>query len=142
MKKKVRRAANNRLLFFGSISVFIILFFVASFFDFTIQVNKLNDEQKDIQSNIDILKDNEDNLKNEIVKLKDPDYLARYARENYMYSKDGEYIIKVNESDLKEEQKEVKRDNKVYIVLISLGISSLILLVIKKIFFWIFFCLL
>lgn len=135
MKKKVRRAASNRLLFFGSISVFIILFFVASFFDFTIQVSNLTEEQKEIKSNIDILKDNEDNLKNEIVKLKDPDYLARYARENYMYSKDGEYIIKVNESDLKEEQKEVKRDNKIYIVLISLGISSLILLVIKKIFF-------
>lgn len=135
MKKKVRRAASNRLLFFGSISVFIILFFVASFFDFTIQVNNLNDEQKEIQSNIDILKDNEDNLKNEIVKLKDPDYLARYARENYMYSKDGEYIIKVNESTPIEAKKEVKSDNKVYITLAIIGVVSTLLLVVKRIFF-------
>ena len=30
-------------------------------------------------------------------KLQDPDYIARYAREKYFYSKDGEYIIKIPE---------------------------------------------
>ena len=28
-------------------------------------------------------------------KLQDPDYVARYAREKYLYSKDGEIIIRI-----------------------------------------------
>ena len=42
----------------------------------------------------DILED-EDNLKTEINKLQDEEYVARYAREKYLYSKDGELIIKI-----------------------------------------------
>ena len=30
-------------------------------------------------------------------KLQDPDYIARYAREKYLYSKDGEFILKIPE---------------------------------------------
>ena len=43
-----------------------------------------------------LLKD-EKSLTTDILKLKDPDYIARYAREKYMYSKDGEVIIKIVE---------------------------------------------
>ena len=31
----------------------------------------------------------------EVSKLKDPDYIARYAREKYMYSKNGEIILRM-----------------------------------------------
>jgi len=41
-------------------------------------------------------------LKNEINKLQDKDYVARYARENYLYTKDGEYVIKVDTEEKKE----------------------------------------
>ena len=34
-------------------------------------------------------------FKKEIEKLKEPDYIARYAREKYLYSKDGEIIIRI-----------------------------------------------
>ena len=37
----------------------------------------------------------EETLKSEIVKLQDDEYIARYAREKYLYSKDGEIIIKI-----------------------------------------------
>ena len=33
----------------------------------------------------------------DVDKLQDPDYIARYAREKYLYSKDGEFIIKIPE---------------------------------------------
>ena len=35
----------------------------------------------------------------DIKKLKDPEYVARYAREKYMYSKDGELIIRLPDDD-------------------------------------------
>ena len=41
------------------------------------------------------LKDKEDELNNTVTKLQDPDYVARYAREKYLYSKDGEIIIRI-----------------------------------------------
>lgn len=39
------------------------------------------------------LKDEEDKLNSDIKKLKDPEYVARYAREKYMYSKDGNLLL-------------------------------------------------
>ena len=38
-----------------------------------------------------------EDLKLDINKLNDPKYLADYARENYLYSKEGEYIIQIGE---------------------------------------------
>ena len=38
----------------------------------------------------------EELLKSEIEKLQDEEYIARYAREKYLYSKDGEIILKID----------------------------------------------
>ena len=43
----------------------------------------------------DKLKEKEDELKVDASKLQDPDYIARYAREKYSYSKDGEIILRI-----------------------------------------------
>ena len=37
----------------------------------------------------------EETLRSEIIKLEDPEYVARYAREKYLYSKEGEIIFKI-----------------------------------------------
>ena len=34
-------------------------------------------------------------LETDVVKLQDPDYVAKYAREKYLYTKDGELVIKI-----------------------------------------------
>ena len=39
----------------------------------------------------------EENLKEEITRLQDPEYMAKYAREKYLYSKDNEIILKIEE---------------------------------------------
>ena len=41
------------------------------------------------------LYEEEEILNSDIKKLEDPDYVARYAREKYLYSKDGELIIRI-----------------------------------------------
>ena len=50
------------------------------------------------------LKKEEKILKTEIDKLQDEDYIARYAREKYSYSKDGEYILKISEDKKNNEE--------------------------------------
>ena len=56
---------------------------------------------KDLKLTIDInlQKYVDDVLNQEIIKLQDPEYLARYAREKYFYSKDGELIIKLPDEE-------------------------------------------
>ena len=34
-------------------------------------------------------------MQTDVIKLQDPEYVAKYAREKYLYSKDGELIIKI-----------------------------------------------
>ena len=52
-------------------------------------------EKKEFEEELSILKDKEEELKGQVNKLQDPDYIARYAREKYLYSKDGEIIIRI-----------------------------------------------
>lgn len=39
----------------------------------------------------------EESLEGEVVKLQDPEYVAKYAREKYLYTKDGELIIDLSD---------------------------------------------
>ena len=45
------------------------------------------------------LKEEQEKLNLDLKKLEDPEYVARYAREKYMYSKDGELIIRLPDDD-------------------------------------------
>ena len=107
----------------------VILLIGYAIFTLVVTVNEmytLSKEEKNLKNNLTELKKDAENLKTEIDKLSDDDYIARYARENYLYTKDGEYVIKVPE---KEEKK--KEDNfKISEDLIFYGIIGLIVLTI------------
>ena len=52
---------------------------------------------KELASLKDTFKYKKSELKADVEKLQDKDYVARYAREKYYYSKDGEYILRIPE---------------------------------------------
>ena len=54
-------------------------------------------EKKDLNQKLVELKSQEKELKVDVEKMQDPEYIARYLREKYLYSKDGEYIIRIPE---------------------------------------------
>lgn len=66
-----------------------------SFFSNVGKMIEISNEKKELQSKLDSLKDEEEVLNSDIKKLEDPEYVARYAREKYLYSKDGELIIRI-----------------------------------------------
>ena len=101
MKKKIPKASKKRLAVFGTISVMIILYFIFLLGYYIYQIYQLKEEQKKLNDNYTELKANEKELRNEIERLQDSDYIARYARENYSYSKNGEYILKLKSEDKK-----------------------------------------
>lgn len=103
MKKRVPKASKKRLAVFGTISVVVIFYFLFLLGYYIYQIYELKKEEKELSSNYTELKANEKELRNEIEKLQDSDYIARYARETYSYSKDGEYILKIKNEKTKTE---------------------------------------
>lgn len=52
-------------------------------------------EKSELQKQYNELLDQENTLSGDIKKLQDPNYIARFAREKYLYSKNGEIIIRI-----------------------------------------------
>ena len=102
-KKKIPKASKKRLLVFGTLSIIIIIYLLFQLLFYTYRIYNLKREQGKLQKNYTSLKKEEKELRNEIDKLQDSDYIARYARENYSYSKNGEYIIKLADSEEKKD---------------------------------------
>lgn len=71
----------------------------------------LKNQEQELKEKLVALELEEENLNGEIIKLKDPDYIAKYAREKYYYTKDGEYVIKMEE---KEDEVIINDENKSY----------------------------
>lgn len=93
---------------------------------YTVNLVQLTKEKEKLEERYLQLQEEAEELKIEITKLHDPEYLAKFARENYLYSKEGELIIKIRETEnvLDETQQEI--DNNRYIVIASFGILALI----------------
>lgn len=106
VKKRVTKASKRRLLLFGSISVIMIAYFFVSMSTYIIDIYNLKKEEQSLQKELVDLQADEKNLNTQIEMLKDVDYLARYARENYLYSKDGEIVLKIQENNEEEDSKE------------------------------------
>lgn len=105
-RKKISKPAKRRLFLFGTISIGMIVYFLFSASYYAINIYKLKHEENKLNENLTGLKHNEKLLNTEIDKLKDNEYIARFARENYSYSKNGEIIIKLDDSKKKKENKQ------------------------------------
>lgn len=92
---------------------------------YVIKIYNLKVEEKNLTQNLVKMQAKEKSLKQEIEKLKDEEYLAKYARENYQYSKDGELVFQLPED--KEEEKEMKKLN-INTDYILIGGTSIIIL--------------
>lgn len=131
MKRKVTKKSKRRLLLFGLPSLFIIVYFCMTLSSYVIGFSKLNKEEKTLNQELVNLQKEKVNLKNTITKLNDPDYIARYAKEYFLYSKDGEYIIKINSNEEKKET-DTKSNNEVYVIILLIIGLFLSVIFLKK----------
>lgn len=114
-------------MFMGPICIVIIGTFIFNACFYFHRIMVLEASKAELENQLVVLKDKEETLNTDIQKLKDPEYIAKYARENYMYSKDGEYIIKIEE-DQNVETNETDSFNYWYIVL-AISLVSLVTIV-------------
>lgn len=94
-----RKKARARLVLFIPICLLIVIAICTAVGNYWVQIAAKYQEKIDLNEKILLLREEESKLKADASKLEDPDYVARYAREKYMYSKDGEIIIRLPEED-------------------------------------------
>lgn len=137
-KKRVSKTVKRRLTFLGPILLGIVIFCIFTIFSYAYQIHQLKIEEQKLESKLENLQTEERELSSEIIKLKDPDYIAKYARENYLYSMEGEYVIKIEDKKIEDAVEENNNDKIYYImgisisILIVLFIAVLIKIVKKK----------
>ena len=97
-KKKVKKKA-KRMVTFGLVSILLIILIVFTLLSVFVEIYDKYQEKKDLENKLLLLEEKKESLETDVKKLEDPEYLARYAREKYFYSKDGELIIRIPEND-------------------------------------------
>lgn len=99
MEKKISKKVKRRLFIQLSVlCVLICALFVSVFSD----LGKILSNKKhinELNTSYTELLEEEESLNSEITKLQDSDYVARYAREKYMYSLPDEVIIRIPTSN-------------------------------------------
>ncbi len=131
--KKVSKSKKKRLLVFGTLSLLIIGYFIFNLGYNAYKLYSLKKEEKELNTTLVELKRQAKILNAEIEKLKDPEYIAAYARENFSYSKDGEKIIKLNnQTKQKEEEKFELNIDYNYIIYGGIGLLFIIFIYILK----------
>ena len=94
---KMSKKTKFRVTFLGISLIIAIVFCVSYTFSYITQILKTKNQINDLKVTYNEKLDDEEGLKEEINRLQDPEYMARYAREKYLYSKNDEIIIKIED---------------------------------------------
>ena len=92
-KRKRRKSLFNKIRF---LLAFLVFGGITSICNIK-SINEMKNEKKNLQDKIVKLEKEKEVLETDILKLKDPDYIAKYVREKYYYSKDGEVILRMDD---------------------------------------------
>ncbi len=95
--KRLSRKTKIRMTFLFVGLIISTVLFASTLFSYSTQIYKTKQEINTMQLTYEEKLEKEEELKSEISKLQDPEYMARYAREKYLYSGRDEIIIKIEE---------------------------------------------
>lgn len=95
--RKVGQKTKFRVTFLILGFIISSVLFVSSIFSYVTQIIQTKEEINKMKNAYIEKLEEEDELNDEINRLQDPEYLAKYAREKYLYSKNDEIIIKIED---------------------------------------------
>lgn len=91
--KKIKIRMLLALLFFGVVISILGYNLYRNLFE----IKQVNNEKILLNKQLIELKSEEEKLQTDILKLEDPSYIAKYAQEKYLYTRDGEYVLRIQE---------------------------------------------
>lgn len=89
------KKASRRIKVYLVVIVGLLSFFGYKMYYYWPKIFSNYQEKNKLEEKYNELLEEEDILSSDIIKLQDPEYIARFAREKYLYSKDGEIIIRI-----------------------------------------------
>lgn len=98
-KKKKRKTSKSKIRIFISLIIFgsVIVALGYNCLNNILKIQAMKEEKRNLQNQLVILKEEKESLETDILKLENPDYIAKYVREKYLYSKDGELILRLDD---------------------------------------------
>lgn len=96
-KSKSYAKAKKRLMWLCGFLVVLVGLVIQSVFKDWMQIFENKSMKNELTLKYNNLLEEEKKLEAEVTKLQDPEYVARYAREKYGYTKDGELIFRIDE---------------------------------------------
>lgn len=100
-KNKNRKKISNSRIRFRLFIFFLLFAIFAGILGYNcgsniLKLMQLHAEKRELEKQIVYLTDEKENLEADVERLSDSTYIARYAREKYLYSKDNEIIIRLD----------------------------------------------
>ncbi len=95
MKPRISKKSKRRLIMISFLMLVCIGIIAGSVLKDLLAIMDNKKKAVALEAKYNELLKEEKELKAELTKLKDPEYVARYARETYYYSLPGEVIIKM-----------------------------------------------
>ena len=94
---KHSKKEKKRLIFISFAIVGIIILLVTSVYSDWQTIMDNNSKISGLTEKYQGLLDEEKSLQSEVTKLKDPDYVARYAKEKFLYTAENEVILRTDD---------------------------------------------
>jgi len=95
IRKRRRRGLYRRLTAYSIVTAFLSIAFLLLFMSQHAQMqDKLNEKER-LEKELTKVQQMEQDLKEEVRRLNDPEYVGEIARRDYLLSKDGEIIFKL-----------------------------------------------
>ncbi|MBE6156638.1 MAG: hypothetical protein E7161_02720 [Firmicutes bacterium] len=98
MRARTSKKERKRLVLISVAIISLLVFLVGSVYSDWKQILKNRKSESMLSQKYEQLLEDELRLSAEIIKLQDDEYLARYAKEKYMLSAEGDTIIKMDET--------------------------------------------
>lgn len=86
----------RRLVIISLVTFVLLSFFATGLYNNFMQIMTNRKEATKLEAEYENLIDRQKSLTSEVTKMQDPNYVARYAKEKYLYSQEGEIIIRID----------------------------------------------
>jgi len=100
-KRKVLKVKAVRASLIMPLCIGFIIVMIYTAVNCSLDIYSKYKEKEELERNLNKLKEEEQKLLVDVEKLQDTEYVGRYLREKFLYSKKGEYIIKLPEEEKK-----------------------------------------
>lgn len=132
--KRINKKANRRILIYLIMLITIIVSIFLTFPNYALKIFDKYNEKKDLENNLVELKEEQETLEKEVEQLSSNEYVAKIARQKYLFSKEGEIIIKIDGQETNKEDSNKLKINieEYYKYIFEFSILLIIIFVVKK----------